>query len=432
MNAQPRTFTASDAVRGEVPLMVGIMSPSGGGKTYSALRLATGMQRVLGGDIYGIDTENNRMRYYADKFRFKHVPFVPPFGSLDYLDAVRWCVSQGSRVTIIDSMTHEHIGQGGYLETAEAVIDRIAGQDWKKREAVKMLGWATAGPLRQKMIEGLKQLPGAFIFCFRAKEKTKPIKKGDGKTDVVDMGFMPIAGEEWIYEMAVNCMLEPRSDGVPTWRSDQIGERLMMKLPEQFKDIFAETRPLSEEIGEAMAKWARGDAAPSTPRSAIGAAGDLRARGDAAARVGTAALGEFWKGLARADRHALGAAQLDAWKAIAAGPDTPDIEFNSTTSGALLAQPDAAAAPILPGTETGEASSASSSPKTTSPDPSPCAPEDVRHALLADLMAEGAARVETGLDALNAWLAGLPDDELALVKVTQRAAWREQAGRVRR
>ena len=80
-----------------------------------------------------------------------------------------------------------------------------------------MLGWAKAGPLRQKMIEGIKQLDGCFIFCFRAKEKTKPVKK-EGKTEIIDMGFMPIAGEEWVYEMAVNCMLEPRSDGVPTWR----------------------------------------------------------------------------------------------------------------------------------------------------------------------------------------------------------------------
>lgn len=260
MNAPARSFAASPAVRAEVPLLVGLMSPSGGGKTYSALRLATGIQQVYGGDIYGIDTENNRMLHYADKFKFKHVPFSAPFGSLDYLECLRWCNAQGARIIITDSMTHEHIGEGGYLETAEAVVDRIAGNDYKKREAVKMLGWAKAGPLRQKMIEGIKQLDGAFIFCFRAKEKTKPIRK-DGKTEVVDMGFMPIAGEEWVYEMALNCMLEPRSDGVPTWRSDHVGERMMMKLPAQFKDIFAEQQPLSEDIGRQLATWAKGGTA---------------------------------------------------------------------------------------------------------------------------------------------------------------------------
>jgi len=262
MNQISRTFEATDGVREQVPLLMGIMSPSGGGKTYSALRLATGMQQIMGGDIYGVDTENGRMKHYADQFKFKHVPFAPPFGSLDYLEALKYCNRQGARITIVDSMSHEHIGEGGYLETAEAVIDRIAGNDYKKREAVKMLGWAKAGPLRQKMIEGIKQLDGCFIFCFRAKEKTKPVKK-DGKTEIIDMGFMPIAGEEWVYEMAVNCMLEPRSEGVPTWRSDHIGERLMMKLPAQFKNIFAEQKALDEDIGRALAEWARGGSSSS-------------------------------------------------------------------------------------------------------------------------------------------------------------------------
>ena len=314
-----RAWTSSPAIRKEVPLLVGIMAPSGGGKTFSALRLATGMQRVLGGKIYGIDTENNRMLHYADRFKFEHVPFQAPFGSMDYLDACRYAVAQGSRVTVVDSMSHEHIGQGGYLETAEAVVDKIAGQDWKKRDAAKMLGWAKAGPLRQKMIEGLKQLPGAFIFLFRAKEKTKPVKKGD-KTEIIDMGFMPIAGEEWIYEMTVNCMLEPRSDGVPTWRSDQIGERLMMKCPVQFGDIFAERAPLSEEIGEAMAKWARGDASPLITAHAIAPerVATLVQEGElAAGMTGRFAVDAFYKRLSPPERGAIGVERFANWAAQA-------------------------------------------------------------------------------------------------------------------
>src|SRR5262249_40153009 len=147
----------------------------------------------------------------------------------------------------------------------------MAGDDFRKREAVKMLGWAKAGPLRQRMLEGIKQLDGAFIFCFRAKEKTKPVRR-DGKTEMVDMGFMPIAGEELIYEMTLNCMLEPRSDGVPTWRSDYIGERLMMKLPAQFKPIFATPAPLSEDIGRALAEWAKGGPTVPPPKEGQAAA----------------------------------------------------------------------------------------------------------------------------------------------------------------
>jgi ABC-type sulfate/molybdate transport systems ATPase subunit len=74
-----RTFTDSPAVRESVPLLVGLMGASGSGKTYSALRIATGMQRVAGGEIFVIDTESKRSLHYADTFKFRHVPFDAPF-----------------------------------------------------------------------------------------------------------------------------------------------------------------------------------------------------------------------------------------------------------------------------------------------------------------------------------------------------------------
>ena len=90
-----RVFPVSVAKRAKVPLLVGLFGPSGSGKTYSALRLATGITSVAGGDIYVIDTEANRALHYADTFKFQHVPFSEPFGSLDYLAVLRQCVCAG-------------------------------------------------------------------------------------------------------------------------------------------------------------------------------------------------------------------------------------------------------------------------------------------------------------------------------------------------
>lgn len=314
MNQHTRTFTASPAVRTVVPLLIGIMSPSGGGKTFSALRLATGIQQVFGGDICVLDTENRRALHYADRFKFIHVPFGPPFGSLDYLAAIKHCATLKPCVTIVDSMTHEHVGEGGYLETAEQVVTRIAGDDYKKREAAKFAGWAKAGPLRTQMIEGIKQLNGNFIFCWRAKEKTKPMRV-NGKFEAVEMGLMPIAGEEWVYEMALNCMLPPRSGGVPTWRSDHVGERLMMKLPDQFKGIFAENKPLDEEIGRQLAEWAKGGPAPAKQSNDMDdeeTFSDRVSRVDQqladAAELGWSALKEVWNALPEEIKETLHAA----------------------------------------------------------------------------------------------------------------------------
>jgi hypothetical protein len=263
MNTHPRTFTDAPATREQVPLLIGLMGPSGGGKTFSALRLATGIQSVAGGQIYCVDTEARRALHYADQFTFRHIEFNAPFGSLDYLAAMRHCVDKGAKVIIVDSMSHEHSGTGGYLMTHESEVDRMAGNDMAKRERVKMAGWIKPSGLRQQMINGILQLNANFIFCFRAKEKTKP-KKGGG---IEELGFMPISGEEILFEMTVNCLLLPKAGGVPTWRSDQIGERMMMKLPKQFETVFAKEQPLDETIGAALATWAKGGPtiSPRTP-----------------------------------------------------------------------------------------------------------------------------------------------------------------------
>ncbi len=272
MTAHARTFEAKPAVRESVPLLVGLMGCSGSGKTYSALRLATGIQAVTGGDIFGIDTEARRMLHYADLFKFRHVQFDPPHGSLDYLAAIEQCYAAGARIIVIDSMSHEHSGVGGMIEFQEAELDRLAGNDWAKRERVKMLAWQKPKAARRKLIDRVLQINANFIFCFRAKETVKPVKV-NGKTEIVPQGFMPIAGDEFLFEQTVNCLLLPKSNGVPTWQSEQVGERQMMKLPKQFETIFADQRPLDENTGRALAKWATGgQTSPHVPPSTSPAA----------------------------------------------------------------------------------------------------------------------------------------------------------------
>lgn len=258
---EPRVFEDKPAVRESVPLFIGLMGPSGGGKTYSALRLGTGIQTVTGGDIFVIDTEAKRAKQYADYFKFRHIEFTAPFSSLHYLDAIQHCVSKGAGLVVVDSMSHEHEGPGGLLDFHDHEVDRLAGNDWNKRERVNMLAWQKPKSNRRQLINGLLQLNANFIFCFRSKETAKPMKvveDGKEKTVVVPLGFMPIAGDEFIFEMTVNCLLLPHAEGVPTWKSNNIGERQMMKLPEQFKALFADNRALDEKFGVDLAQWARG------------------------------------------------------------------------------------------------------------------------------------------------------------------------------
>jgi hypothetical protein len=244
-----------------VPLLVGLMGPSGGGKTYTALRLATGIQSVCGGDIYFIDTESRRGLHYADKFKFKHVPFEAPFGSLDYLFMLQEAVKRGAGVVIVDSMSHEHEGPGGMIDLQDQVLTRMTGGNEGRRASMQMLAWAEPKAKRRALINGILQLNCNFIFCFRAKNSSKPVKK-DGKNVVEAQGFMPIAGEEFVFEQTLNALLLPGAGGVPTWHSEQIGERTMIKLPEQFAGLRQRNAPLDEKVGERLAKWASGTPEP--------------------------------------------------------------------------------------------------------------------------------------------------------------------------
>ena len=252
-----RTFEDRPATREATPIMVGLVGPGGSGKTMSALRLAAGIQSVSGGDIYAIDTESRRMLHYADKFSFRHLPFGAPFSPLNYWSAIEHCLAKGAKTIIVDSMSHEHEGPGGVLEMHERELDRLC-TGGKSRDKMTMLAWAKPKQERRRMINNILQANANFIFCFRAKEKLRLPKKGDAEREPTPLGYMPQAGEEFVYEMTVNCLLLPGSMGVPTWQSEMPGERGMMKLPEQFRGIFSKSPQLTEDIGRQLAEWSKG------------------------------------------------------------------------------------------------------------------------------------------------------------------------------
>lgn len=252
MNTPQRKFEDIAARREQVPLLVGLVGPSGSGKTFSALRLATGIQRITGGDIYAIDTESRRMLHYADSFKFRHLQFDAPFSPLDYLAAIEHCIAKGAKTIIIDSLSHEHEGPGGVLEWH----DKEMGGNTAK----SFMAWAKPKAARRRLINSILQLNANFIFAFRAKEKLKMVR---GK-DPEPRGWQPIAGEEYVYEATLNCLLLPASNGVPTWQPEHDNEG-MIKLPAQFRGIFDKGPQLSEEVGEKLAQWAKGGAPAKVP-----------------------------------------------------------------------------------------------------------------------------------------------------------------------
>lgn len=276
MSHSDRKFEDSPAVRERVPLLLGVYGASGSGKTFSALRLATGIQRVTGGDIFVIDTEAKRALHYADIFKFRHVPFNPPFGPLDYLAAIQHCIAKGARVLVIDSMTHEHSGEGGVMDQVDKYLDAKCGDDIKAREKNFMRAMVKPKGQRRTLTSRIVQLGINGVFCYRAHEKIKPVS---GK-EPENLGWVPETTSPLIYEMAQTFLLDPGSDGVPTFSTDKRAEGMLIKSPQQFRGWFKDGQRLDEDMGERMARWSAGGpgataaeaAAAAQPRIATGRA----------------------------------------------------------------------------------------------------------------------------------------------------------------
>jgi hypothetical protein len=258
-------FTISQAARGALPLFVGLAGCSGSGKTFSALRLATGIKSVVGGEIGVIDTEANRALHYTDQFKFLHLPFAPPFAPDDYWEAIQVCIKAGCKTVVIDSMSHEHEGPGGVLEMHEEEVKRIAAAWRCPLETAQFPAWAEPKAQRRRLVNNILQVQVNLVVCFRAKRKVKMVKNDRGKNVPTDQGWMPIAGEEYFYELSAMGVLPPGSNGVPDWLTQDPGSETITKRPIQFQEILKPGAQLSEEMGAAMARWSSG--AKTAPKS---------------------------------------------------------------------------------------------------------------------------------------------------------------------
>lgn len=269
-------ITFAPATREDLYLVIAMSGPSGGGKTLSALKVARGM---AGGDdskIFVLDTESGRAKYYAppsgqkpgpQTFGFMHADIRPPFRPQAFIDAVKAAEKAGAKVIVVDSMSHEWSGEGGVLDWAEDELSRMAGQDYAKREKVKMASWIKPKMAHKAMMQALLQVRAHIIFCLRGEEKMKMTKVPDGrggeKTVIVQASdrpllerWEPVCAKDFMFEVTTSMLLLPTAPGVP----------MPVKIQEQHRPAFPDGQPITEEAGRVLAEWAAGgmtDGAPS-------------------------------------------------------------------------------------------------------------------------------------------------------------------------
>lgn len=241
------SYSFRPAVREKVGLLIGLVGCSGSGKTYTAMRMASGI--VGKGKRFAvIDTEARRSLHYAGMFEFDMCEVKAPFRPEAYSEVIKAADEAGYEAIVVDSFSHEWAGEGGVLDWQEHELDRMAGDDWKKREACKMAAWIKPKMGHKQMIQRLLQVRANLILCFRAEEKVKMEKDANNKTVIVPIGWQPICSKEVPYEMTVSFLLTPDKPGYPH----------PLKLQEQHKNLFPLDRPINEESGRKVAEWADG------------------------------------------------------------------------------------------------------------------------------------------------------------------------------
>lgn len=253
------SFQFKPAIREQVGLLIGLAGGTGSGKTFSAMRLASG---ISGGKPFAvIDTEAGRAKHYADQFKFDHGDLKPPFSPQAYAEAIFAADDAKYPCIVVDSMSHEWAGEGGVLEMHEAELERMAGQDWEKRERVKMSAWISPKMDHKKMVQRLLQIRAHLILCFRAEEKVDMVRDDKtGKMLIVPKksvtgldGWIPVCEKNLPFELTTSFLLTADAPGMPK----------PIKLQEQHRAMFSLDKPISEESGRGVALWAAG--APPVP-----------------------------------------------------------------------------------------------------------------------------------------------------------------------
>jgi len=312
------SFAFKPAVRENVPLLIGLAGGTGSGKTFTAMRLASG---ICGDKPFAlIDTEAGRGKHYADQFRFDHGDLSGPFRPDAYTEAILAADKAGYPAIVVDSMTHVWAGDGGVLDWQEEELDRMAGQDWKKREGCKMAAWIKPKLAHKKMVQRLLQVRAHLILCFRAEEKVdivrEPDEQGRMKTKIIPKqsltgldGWIPICEKNLPFELTASFLLLAREPGIPH----------PIKLQEQHRALFPAGKYIDEEAGRRIAEWATG----GKPREPVAKPAmeerhkTMVAQLEMVARTqGFEAFKADWESLEKADKSAIGRGERDRIGAI--------------------------------------------------------------------------------------------------------------------
>lgn len=203
-------FHVTEAEREKEKAVVGFIGCSGSGKAVSALVVAYGMMKEAYPDaseseiwlkIGVVDTEHRRSKLYANLQigdihigKFRHIDFTSPFTTERYQLAVQTIKAAGAEVVIVDSISHNWMGEGGIVETH----GQMSGNSFRGKLA----------PETTKYIKTLTQNDVHILATFRTKTEYVVEPNSEGKMAPRKVGTKPVQKEEMEYEFMLNIVID--------------------------------------------------------------------------------------------------------------------------------------------------------------------------------------------------------------------------------
>jgi len=225
-----RKFLVNKAERTKIYPKVGIFSPSGGGKTYTALRLATGMieeMEKLTGKKYKIwlaNNEGSRGKYYANEFDYEIIELAPPHEPEMYYDLIEYAeATESCGILIIDSLSKEWAGTGGCLDIANGIGGTFQN------------AWKNVSPRHRRLMDKMVDSNLTIIATMRGEDQYVMETDDKGKSKPVKLGLGAKQGKDFEYEFTCTFSLEQKTNCAESFKDNThlFENKPAMKLTEQ-------------------------------------------------------------------------------------------------------------------------------------------------------------------------------------------------------
>jgi hypothetical protein len=218
------------AERKQAKIKLGLQSPSGAGKTYSALLLAYGLINDWS-KIAVIDTENHSADLYAHLGNYQVLALEQPFTPERYMEAIEICEKAGMEAIIIDSISHEWESTGGILDIHGAMMGN------------SFTNWSKVTPRHNAFIQKILQSNSHIIATIRSKQDYVLSEK-NGKMVPEKIGLKGVTREGLDYEFTLVFELDLKHQATAT--KDRTG--LFMDKPSFM---------ISSDTGQLILNWCR-------------------------------------------------------------------------------------------------------------------------------------------------------------------------------